>query len=102
MLSRTADSLFWLARYMERSEDMARAVLVGHWMASMARSLGNPGNEWHSTLIASGCEEGFFTKYQEATAAAVVDTSCATPAIPPASSPASRLRGAMRAPCGPR
>jgi uncharacterized alpha-E superfamily protein len=54
MLSRTADSLYWLARYMERAEDMARAVLVGHWMASMARSLGNPGNEWHSTLIASG------------------------------------------------
>jgi uncharacterized alpha-E superfamily protein len=73
MLSRTADSLFWLARYMERSEDMARAVLVGHWMASMARSLGNPGNEWHSTLVASGCEEGFFAKYEEATAAAVVD-----------------------------
>ena len=73
MLSRTADSLYWLARYMERAEDMARAVLVGHWMASMARSLGNPGNEWHSTLIASGCETGFFAKHEEAKAAAVVD-----------------------------
>jgi len=73
MLSRTADSLYWLARYMERAEDMARAVLVGHWMASMARSLGNPGNEWHSTLIASGCETGFFAKHEAATAAAVVD-----------------------------
>ena len=73
MLSRTADSLYWLARYMERAEDMARAVLVGHWMASMARSLGNPGNEWHSTLIASGCETGFFAKHEEAKAATVVD-----------------------------
>ena len=60
MLSRTADSLYWLSRYMERAEDMARAVLVGHWMSSMARSLGHTGNEWRSTLIASGCEEGGF------------------------------------------
>ena len=42
--------------------------MVGHRMASMARSLGNPGNEWHSTLIATGCEPGFFAKYAEATA----------------------------------
>jgi uncharacterized alpha-E superfamily protein len=73
MLSRTADSLYWLSRYMERAEDMARAVLVGHWMSSMARSLGHRGNEWTSTLIASGCEEGFFSKHQEATSAVVVD-----------------------------
>ena len=34
MLSRTADSLFWLARYVERAENIARIVLVGHRMAS--------------------------------------------------------------------
>jgi len=63
MLSRTADSLFWLARYMERAENVARIVLVGHRMASMARSLGSAGNEWRSTLIAAGCEPGFLEKY---------------------------------------
>jgi uncharacterized alpha-E superfamily protein len=42
-------------------------------MASMARSLGNPGNEWHSTLIAAGCDVGFFTRHEEATASAVID-----------------------------
>jgi uncharacterized alpha-E superfamily protein len=73
MLSRTADSLYWLARYVERAENTARTVLVGHWMASMARSLGNPGNEWESTLIASGCEQGYRAKYAEVTPAAVVD-----------------------------
>jgi len=73
MLSRTADSLYWLARYVERAENIARAVLVGHWMASMARSLGNPGNEWQSTLIASGCEPGYRTKHAEVTPAGVVD-----------------------------
>ena len=73
MLSRTADSLFWLARYVERAENIARIVLVGHRMTSMARSLGNPGNEWLSTVIATGCELGFFAKYSEAEAPAVID-----------------------------
>ena len=73
MLSRTADSLFWLARYMERAEDIARIIMVGHRMASMARSLENPGNEWHSTLIATGCDKGFFTKHAEASAEVVID-----------------------------
>src|SRR5690348_691904 len=73
MLSRTADSLYWLARYVERAENIARTVLVGHWMASMARSLGNPGNEWESTLIASGCAPGYRAKHAEVTPSAVVD-----------------------------
>jgi uncharacterized alpha-E superfamily protein len=73
MLSRTADSLYWLARYVERAENIARAVLVGHWMASMARSLGNPGNEWESTLIASGCAPGYRQKHEDVTPSAVVD-----------------------------
>jgi uncharacterized alpha-E superfamily protein len=73
MLSRTADSLFWLARYVERAENMARALLVGHWMASMARSLGHPGNEWQSTLVVSGCEAGFVEKHGEISAEAVID-----------------------------
>jgi uncharacterized alpha-E superfamily protein len=73
MLSRTADSLYWLARYMERAENIARIVMVGHRMASMARSLDNPGNEWHSTLMAAGCEPAFFAKHGEATAPLVVD-----------------------------
>ena len=45
MLSRTADSLFWLARYVERAENVARIVLVGHRMASIAQSLGSLGDE---------------------------------------------------------
>jgi uncharacterized alpha-E superfamily protein len=73
MLSRTADSLYWLARYVERAENIARIVTVGYRMATMASSLGNPGNEWHSTLVAAGCEGGFFAKYQVADAEKVID-----------------------------
>ena len=32
MLSRIADSLFWLARYMERAEDTARILDVNYHM----------------------------------------------------------------------
>jgi uncharacterized alpha-E superfamily protein len=73
MLSRAADSLYWLARYVERAENVARLVTVGYRMASIARSLGSNGNEWLSTLLSTGCENGFFTKYAEATQAAVTD-----------------------------
>ncbi len=73
MLSRTADSLYWLARYVERAENIARIVQVGLRVASLARSLGSAGNEWLSTLIATGCEPGFFEKYSEASPEAVID-----------------------------
>src|SRR5262249_3278217 len=67
------DSLFWLARYMERAENIARMIMVGHRMASMARSLGNSSNEWHSTLVAAGCEKSFFAKHADATSATVIN-----------------------------
>ncbi len=73
MLSRTADSLFWLARYVERAENVARIVAVANRMASVARSLGSGGNEWLSTLIATGSATGFFAKYSEASPADVID-----------------------------
>ena len=73
MLSRTADNLFWLARYVERAENVARIVLVGHRMASIAQSLGSQGDEWLSTLIATGCDQDFFEKYSEAAPSAVID-----------------------------
>ena len=73
MLSRTADNLYWLARYVERAENIARIITVGHRMASMAGSLGSPSNEWRSTLIAAGCEPGFFAKYPEAASESVID-----------------------------
>lgn len=63
MLSRTADSIFWLARYMERAEDMSRLVDMGRRMSAI------PGvgpdyfqgrrSEWPAVLAATGCTEGY-------------------------------------------
>lgn len=70
MLSRTADSLFWLARYMERAENTARLIDVGLRMASLSSDSGS--GEWHSTIVAAGCEKSFYAKHKEPTAANVI------------------------------
>ncbi|GIL39022.1 alpha-E domain-containing protein [Roseiterribacter gracilis] len=63
MLSRTAGNLFWLSRYMERAESVARLILVGHRMAGVAHTVDLHTNEWRSTLRAAGCLPGFTEKY---------------------------------------
>jgi uncharacterized alpha-E superfamily protein len=73
MLSRTAESLFWLARYMERAESLSRMLLVGHRMSSLARSLGEDGDEWRSTLVAAGCEAGYLARHGAVAPQATVD-----------------------------
>ncbi|WP_102223511.1 alpha-E domain-containing protein [Acidimangrovimonas sediminis] len=64
MLSRTADNLYWIARYMERAETMARLLQVGERISLLPNS-GGEGfrNEWDSLLHASGTAEGFARKY---------------------------------------
>ena len=62
MLSRTADNLFWIARYMERAETMARLLEVGSRIAMLPSAHGYR-NEWDSLLRASGTADGFAKKY---------------------------------------
>jgi uncharacterized alpha-E superfamily protein len=64
MLSRTADNLYWIARYMERAETMARLLHVGSRIALLPSSGGGGlRNEWESLLQASGTAAGFAKKY---------------------------------------
>ncbi len=57
MLSRTADCLYWLCRYVERAENMARALQVGDRMALMPAIEGrNSASEWQSAVSISGME----------------------------------------------
>ena len=71
MLARTAENLFWLARYMERADYVARLIQTAERMASIG-SIGDVQSEWHSAIIAAGCEDDFFRKFDEATADAVI------------------------------
>jgi uncharacterized alpha-E superfamily protein len=72
MLSRTADNLFWLARYTERAGNVARGLAVASRMAAVSVRLGDEVEEWRSLLTASGGEAGFYRKYPEPTAEAVI------------------------------
>ncbi len=63
MLSRTAENLFWIARYIERAETMARLLEVGARIALMPSAGHGYRSEWESLLQASGTAEGFATKY---------------------------------------
>ncbi|TPE46557.1 alpha-E domain-containing protein [Amaricoccus solimangrovi] len=63
MLSRTAENLYWLARYMERADTMARLLEVGYRMALMPSAGAGYRNEWASLIAAAGSSEGFEAKF---------------------------------------
>ncbi len=64
MLSRTADNLYWIARYMERAETAARLLQVGARIALLPTAHGYR-NDWDSLLRASGNADGYAAKYGE-------------------------------------
>ena len=65
MLGRTANDLFWLARYVERAESMARLIEVGYRIALLPRDDEEGYNEeWRSTLASAGCADGYFSKHE--------------------------------------
>jgi uncharacterized alpha-E superfamily protein len=67
MLSRTASSLFWLSRYMERAENLARILDVAQRMSSLPSAYAGASNEWESAIATAACGEVFYENYTEAT-----------------------------------
>ncbi|PZX16042.1 putative alpha-E superfamily protein [Palleronia aestuarii] len=66
MLSRTAENLYWTARYIERAETNARLLEVGARNALLPDTSGGNRNEWESVLLASGTKSAFDAKYGDA------------------------------------
>lgn len=73
LLSRTADSLFWTARYIERAENTARILEAATRLSNTGAVDGRTSNEWESAVLATGMEELFADRYGEAQARSVVD-----------------------------
>lgn len=67
MLSRIADSLFWIARYMERAEDTARILDVNYHIL-LDQSAKSYRLRWDQLVAITGEQERFFQCYQEANA----------------------------------
>ncbi len=59
VLSRTAADLFWMARYLERAEAMARLVEMGRRMAMLPNSAEGHRDEWLSVVAAAGSAAHF-------------------------------------------
>ena len=73
LLSRTADSLFWLSRYMERSDFLARMVDATQRLATLPKAYNETGSEWESALESSGAVEIYHDKYGETVGEHVID-----------------------------
>ncbi|MER9234068.1 alpha-E domain-containing protein [Mesorhizobium sp. M0622] len=71
LLGRTANGLYWMNRYIERAENMARLVDAGLRMA-LTRTQ-NASEEWNSVLLSAGSDASFTQKYSDYTAAKVAD-----------------------------
>src|SRR5574337_145311 len=65
MLSRTADHLYWMARYMERAENIARLLDVNYRLSLMPRPIDQTEKAWAATLRIMGLDELYWEKYDE-------------------------------------
>ncbi|MFN0185397.1 MAG: alpha-E domain-containing protein [Aquabacterium sp.] len=63
MLSRTADHLFWMARYMERAENTARMLDVNWQTSLLPQSADRAEQGWRGVLGISDLTEPFVSRY---------------------------------------
>ncbi|MGE0752883.1 MAG: alpha-E domain-containing protein [Variibacter sp.] len=73
MLSRTADNLFWLVRYAERAEYLARVLETTQRLTSLPLAYVGTSNEWESAVATAGCADIFTASYPEATEQTVTE-----------------------------
>ena len=65
MLSRTADHLFWMSRYTERSENTARMLDVNYQTSMLPQSAGATLVGWEGLLSISELKPAYTKKYGE-------------------------------------
>src|SRR5919109_2438315 len=82
MLSRTADNLYWLARYVERAEYLARILEATQRLTALPLAYAGSSNEWESTVATAGCVHAFGATYGQASEETVTDFLCFSAANP--------------------
>jgi uncharacterized alpha-E superfamily protein len=68
MLSRTADHLFWMARYMERAENTARMLDVNYQTSLLPQSADTAVDGWRALLSISELTTGFSQQHAQVSA----------------------------------
>lgn len=92
MLSRTADHLFWMARYTERAENTARMLDVNVQTAMLPQSAETAEQGWRAMLGISELQSAFDEKHDAVSSTNVLDFMVRDPDNP--SSIASCLKAA--------
>ena len=72
MLGRTAHSIFWMYRYLERAENTARLLEAGHRM-SLTRAADAANAEWRSVITTLGMRADYEQHFDDYTGAHVCD-----------------------------
>jgi len=73
MLSRTADHLFWMARYMERAENTARMLDVNYQMSLLPQSVEAAEKGWKGLLSISELSGDYAKRHGAVTPRGVMD-----------------------------
>ncbi len=79
MLSRTADHLFWMARYMERAENTARMLDVNYQTSLLPQSADAAEQGWKGLLSISELTGDFAKRYGKVTAQSVMEYMVSDP-----------------------
>src|SRR5215475_570091 len=66
MLSRTADSIYWLTRYVERAEYLARILEATQRLTALPLAYTGSTNEWESAVATAGCAAAFYKTFLDA------------------------------------
>ncbi|MFM7531709.1 MAG: alpha-E domain-containing protein, partial [Rubrivivax sp.] len=73
MLSRTADHLFWMARYMERAENTARMIDVNYQTSLLPQSADAAERGWRGMLSISELTPLYASRHAQVDARGVMD-----------------------------
>jgi len=73
VLSRTADHLYWMSRYLERAENMARMIDAHQRLSLLPRTPEAVRQGWQATLVSLGANTEFEAKHGTMTPRAAFD-----------------------------
>ncbi|MDC3091806.1 alpha-E domain-containing protein [Rickettsiales bacterium] len=65
MLSRTAENLYWAARYIERADSIVRLLEVGYRISLIPNTNSGYNNEWESILDTSDIKSDYLNYYDK-------------------------------------
>ncbi|MGB5101857.1 MAG: alpha-E domain-containing protein [Steroidobacteraceae bacterium] len=92
MLSRTADHVYWLGRYAERAENLARTLDVEYRLSLLPQQARSGGHGWAQVLRALSLDEAYTERHETVEAHLAIDFLAFDPGNP--SSILSCLRAA--------